>query len=228
MFRAKRAFRAATGFLQENPGEVSRAVRNALAMRFSLPIPALRWLSAQAIENGAVEDLMITAAPPGLRIAATVDAMRTPVRASAVAFIERVDLSEEAMIVVLRIEDLHLKLAGDAKSPVAMLIKSGALNLEKPGDLVTHVPGLPPVVAEARGNRITLDFMRDARMRNNPMVHGALSVITSLVAPASVQTDSDHIDIAFRPLPRGVRAAASAVRRHVVLPSVARLLTSGR
>lgn len=228
MSTAIRAFRAATNYLQDHPREVARAFRSAMGLRVGIPLPALRWLAAQAEASGSVEDVTIDAAPPGIRVAASVDAMRTPVRASAVLFIERLDLSDEAMTIVLRIEDLKLKLNGDAATPVATLIKSGVLDLTNPGDLITHLPDVPPIVAESRGNRVTLDLMRDRRMVRNRLVRRAVGLLSTLVVPHSVQADEEHLELAFRALPRGVLAAASAVRRHVVLPSVGRLLTRGR
>ena len=132
------------------------------------------------------------------------------------------------MQIVLRLEELTLKLDGDAKTPVATLIRSGVLDLTKPGDLINHLPKVPRIIAEGRGNRITLDLMRDRRFGNNPMVRRALGVVSAVMVPHSVHTDREHLDLAFRALPRGVFAAASAVRRHVVLPSVGRLLTRGR
>ena len=228
MSTAIRAFRAATNYLQDHPREVGRAVRSAIGLRVGIPLPAIRWLAAQAEASGAVEDVTIDAAPPGIRVGASVDAMRTPVRASAVLFIERLDLSEEAMTIVLRVEELTLKLNGDASTPVATLIKSGVLDLTNPGDLITHLPSVPPIIAESRGNRVTLDLMRDRRIARNPLIRRSVGLLSALVVPHTVQADQAHVDLAFRALPRGVFAAARAVRRHVVLPSVGRLLTRGR
>ena len=180
--------------------------------------------------------------------------MRTPVRASATVFIERIVLNEEEMTLSLRLEDVGMKMNGEASTPVAMLIKSGALDLTRPGNLAAHLPNLPPVIAEARDNRITLDFMRDPKLRNNELIRRAIGVVSSFVTVYSVQSergvqsersvqseegaksssgqsdredaDRGHVDVAFRVFPRGLSAAAGAFRRHVLLPGMSRLLPS--
>lgn len=218
---------AARGYLSRNPLEVGRAVRSAVGLRFGVPIAALRWLAAQAEKEGKLEDVKIDAVPPGIRFAASIDAMHTPIRAAATVFIERVDLDEDRMEVAIRLEEVSLKMNGDAATPVAMLVKSGVLDLSKPGNLVAHLPEVPPVIAEAKDNRVVLDFMRDPKLGHNDLVRRLVGLLTSFVTVHAVETDPSHVDVAFRALPRGVRGAASAVRRHVVLPGMGRLLTRG-
>ena len=96
--------------------------------------------------------------------------MNTPIRAGAVIFIDRVVFDDDEMTLALRLEDVALKLNGDAQTPVAALIKSGALDLSNPGNLVGFMPNRNPVIAEAKDNRIVLDLMRDPRIGQNPMV----------------------------------------------------------
>jgi hypothetical protein len=224
MGTAGRALRAARGYLTRNPGEIARAVRSAIGLRFGLPVAALRWLAEQAERAGKLEDVKIDAVPPGIRFAANVDLMKTPVRASAVVYIERVDLSDEEMRVSLRLEEVSLKMNGDAATPVAALIKSGVLDLSKPGNLAAHLPGLPPVLAEARDNRIVLDFMRDPKLGKSEIVRNAVGLLSSIVTVHAIETDDSHLEVGLRALPRGVRAAVGAFRRHLIMPSMGRLL----
>jgi hypothetical protein len=216
----------ATGYLRTHPDEIGRAIRSAFGLRVGIPLPALRYLGAQLEKQGKVSDLKIDAAPPGIRVAADVDLMRTPVRAGAVVYIERIRFSGDEMSVTVRLEDVSLKLNGDSQSPVAALLKSGALDVSRPGDLAAGMP-LPPVVAEARDNRITLDFLRDPKLANNELVRSLLSLITSFVTLHTVETDTNHLDVGFRALPNGLFGAARAVRQHLVLPAMGRLLTRG-
>jgi hypothetical protein len=203
---------------------MSRAVRSAFGLRLGVPLSALRWAGRQAEATGKVSDLKIDAVPPGIRAAASVDLMGTPIRASAVVYFERVRVSEDELGVTVRLEEVSLKLNGDAQTPVAALIKSGALDLSKPGNLAAHLPDLPPAVVEARDNRIVLDLMRDPKLAKNPTVQRVLGLLTSLVTVHTVESDPDHVDVAFRALPTGVFGPASAIRRHVVLPALGRLL----
>ncbi|MEM7608324.1 MAG: hypothetical protein AAF411_23460 [Myxococcota bacterium] len=226
MSLAQRALGAASGYLRSNPSEIGRAFRNALGLRLGVPLDALRWLGAQAERSGKVEDLKIDAVPPGIRLAASVDLMSTPIRASAIAYVDRVVFSDEELTVALRLEEISLKLNGEAATPVAALIKSGALDLSNPGTLIGYMPSRSPVIADAKENRIELDLMRDPRIGNNPLVRAAVAVLTSFVTLRNVETDRNHLEVAFRALPSGVFGAAKRVREHVLLPSLGRLLAA--
>ncbi len=219
---------AVRSYLRTHPEELGRAVRSAIGLRFGVPLAALRWLGQQAERSGKVEDFHIDSVPPGLRLSGSLDTMNTPIRASAIIFVERVVFNDEELTVALRLEEVMLKLNGDSDSPVAALIKSGALDLSNPGTLVNFMPGRSPVLAEANGNRIVLDLMRDPKIGKNPLVRRAVSLLTSFVTLHGVETDTKHLDIAFRALPTGLGGAAQSVRKHIVLPSMGRLLPRAR
>ena len=218
---------AARGYLRAHPDEIGRAVRSALGLRLGIPVAALRWMGRQAEASGKVSDVQIDARPPGLRVAASVDLMKTPIRASAVVYVDRILFTEEELTLAVRLEEVSLKLNGNAMTPVAALIKSGALDLKNPGDLVNYLPDRPPVLAEASGNRIVLDLMRDPKIGRNPTVRRVAGLLTGLVTLKGIEADTGHLDVRFRALPVGVRGAARAVRRHLVLPSLGRLLSAG-
>jgi len=219
---------ALRSYLRTHPEEIGRAVRSALGLRFGVPLAALRWLGQQAERSGKVEDLQIDSVPPGLRLGGNVDLMNTPIRAGAIIFVERVVFNDEELTVALRLEDVQLKLNGDSDTPIAALIKSGALDLSNPGTLVNFMPNRSPVLAEANGNRIVLDLMRDPNIGKNPLVRRAVSLLTSFVTLHGVETDTKHIDIAFRALPSGLGGAVRSVRNNIVLPSMGRLLPRAR
>ncbi len=225
---AQQTVDALRSYLRTHPEELGRAVRSALGLRVGVPLAALRWLGQQAERSGKVEDFQIDSVPPGLRLAGSLDAMNTPIRASAVIYVERVVFNEEQLLVALRLEDVSLKLNGESESPVAALIKSGALDLSNPGTLVNFMPNRSPVLAEANGNRVVLDSMRDPNIGNNPLVRHAVSLLTSFVTLHGVETDPKHLDIAFRALPAGLGGAVRSVRKNVVLPSMSRLLPRAR
>jgi hypothetical protein len=211
-----------------HPEELGRAVRSALGLRFGVPLAALRWLGEQAERSGKVEDFQIESVPPGLRLGGSVDAMNTPIRVSAVIYVERVVFNDEELTVALRLEDVSLKLNGESDSPLAALIKSGALDLSNPGTLVNFMPRRSPILAEAKGNRVVLDLMRDPNIGKNPLVRRAVSLLTAFVTLHGVETDTRHLDIAFRALPAGVGGAVRSVRNNIVLPSMSRFLPRPR
>ncbi len=154
--------------------------------------------------------------------------MNTPIRAGAIIFVERIVFNDEELTVSLRLEEVKLKLNGESDSPIAALIKSGALDLSNPGTLVNFMPGRSPVLAEANGNRIVLDLMRDPKIGKNPLVRRAVSLLTSFVTLHGVETDQKHIDIAFRALPTGFGGAFRSVRQNVLLPGMSSFLPRAR
>src|SRR5262245_61189775 len=109
------AWSVARGYLRENPGEIGRAVRSAMGLRVGLPFEALHWLVAQLERSGRVDGLVVEPVPPGIRVGANVTVMKTPLRVSATMFVELMQLSEEAMEVTLRLEDVRLALHGESK-----------------------------------------------------------------------------------------------------------------
>ncbi len=219
---------ALRSYLRTHPEELGRAVRSALGLRFGVPLAALRWLGQQAERSGKVEDFQIDSVPPGLRVSGNLDLMNTPIRAGAIIFVERVVFNDEELTVALRLEEVELKLNGESESPIAALIKSGALDLSNPGTLVNFMPGRSPVLSEAKGNRIVLDLMRDPKIGKNPLVRRAVSLLTSFVTLHGLETDKKHLDIAFRALPTGLGGAVRSVRQNVLLPGMSRFLPRAR
>jgi hypothetical protein len=213
MIQARAIVEATVDYIRRNPDEIVKAAINAAGLRFGVPIAALRWLSSQAkLPKKAPQDIEIGSSPPALRFSASVDAMGTPVRASAAIRIDEVDFSGDAMRVGLRLSDVRLSLVGDSDTPVATLIKSGALDLSKPGNLVKFLPKRPPSVVEAEGDRIVLDLMKMPRIADNDLLRRLLSVITPVVGVRAIETDRDHVYVALRATPRGLRRAIAALR----------------
>lgn len=219
---ASLALSAAGGYLRRNPGEISRLVRNLLGLRAGVPVDALRWLMEQAAKGGKIEDPVITEVPPGLRVTANVDLMKTPVRASAVVYIDRVKIDAEQIRLDVRLEEIWMEVIGESSSPVAALLRSGALDLSKPGELAKYMD-LPPVIVDARDNKVSLDLMREKKIGENPLVRQALSILTPLLTMHGIESDDDHLNIVFRALPQGVGSAALAVRTHLFQPGVRRV-----
>jgi hypothetical protein len=219
---AQRALAAASGYLRRNPGEIRRAVWNLVGLRAGVPVDALRWLMAQAAKGGKIEDPVITEVPPGLRVTASVELMKTPVRASSVVYIDRVTISPDQIRLVVRLEEIWVEVIGDATTPVAALLRSGALDLSKPGELAKYMD-LPPVIVEARDNKLTLDLMREPKIGDNPIVRQALAIVTPLVTMHGIESDEDHLNVVFRAFPHGVGEAVGALRTHLVSPGYRRV-----
>jgi hypothetical protein len=203
----------AGSYLKEHPHEIVRALRGALGLRFGVPIDALRYL-AREFGGGkkAPQDVVIEASPPGIRLTATVDAMGTPVRASLILYIEEIDISTEQLRLVTRIDDLTLKVLGDSNSPLAGLIKSGALDLSKPGNLMAFMPKRPAVLVDAKDDRLTFDLMKIPKIADNSRVKAAIQVLTPVLGVRGIATENDHLDVQLKADLSGVPAAFAAAK----------------
>jgi hypothetical protein len=214
MLDARSLLNATVDYVRRNPDELLRAAINAAGLRFGVPIAALRYLSSQAkLPRKAPKDIDIGSSPPAIRIALSVDAMGTPIRASFAVKFDEIDLSPSAMRVGLKLSDVKLTLLGESDAPVATLIKSGALDLSKPGNLVKFLPKRPPSIVEAEDDRIVLDLMRVPAIADNSRLRKALEIITPVVNVRAVETDRDHLYVALRAIPRGLPRAFAALRR---------------
>lgn len=211
------------GFVTRRPGEVGRILRGLLGLRLGFPIELFQWLGEQAEQSGQAKNVDLRAEPPGVAVAATVEAMRTQLRVRAHVFVERLRMNGEELRVTLRVEKLSLSLEEDSDSAVATLVKSGALNLSAPGNLLKHLPNRPAVLVHAEGNRITLDLMRHRGFQERRRLQDAIALATSFLTVHGVETDEDHVDVRLRALPGGLLHAASQVRRRVLRPGFRRV-----
>jgi hypothetical protein len=216
MLDARSLVTAAVDYVRKNPDEVVRAVVNAAGLRFGVPLAALRYLTAQAkLPRKAPKDIEIGSSPPALRIGLTVDAMGTALRANAAIKIDEINLGPDALRIGIRLGDVKLALIGDSQSPVATLIKSGALDLSKPGNLVKFLPKRPPAIVDAEDDRIVIDLMLVPAIANNAMLRRLLAILTPVVNIRAIETDRDHLYVALKASPSGLPRALTALRNGV-------------
>jgi hypothetical protein len=203
---------AAVGYVRKNPDEVVRAAVNATGLRFGIPLATLRWFAGQIQGKKAPKDVEITSAPPALKLSAVVDAMGTSVRASASVKIDEVTINADTFRIGVRLRDVKLALVGDSDSPVATLIKSGALDLSKPGNLVKFVPKKPPAIVEAEGDRVVVDLLKVPKLAQNPQVKRLLAILSPVVGIRAIETDRDYLYVKLRASPAGLPEAIGKMR----------------
>ena len=221
---------AATEYLRRHPEELTRALRNALGLRVGVPVSALQWLAGQGGGKGP-QDVVVESVPPGIMVGATIDLMNTEVRATTTIYIERVNLSDDEIKVELRLEDTNMKVLDEGGTHVAALIKSGALDLTKAGSLAAHIPEVQALLSESHDNRIVIDLTKHPVIGRSRLVRRAVGLVSSFVTVHGIETDPGHLDVELRAFPRGVRGAASALRKHVVdnaRPWIRGVLSAGR
>jgi hypothetical protein len=209
----KALFEAATQYLKRHPEELVRAARNAAGFRFGVPLDAFRWLAGQATGKKAPRDIEIASEPPGLRVAATINAMGTEVRASGIVFIDRVEFSSEAFLIGLRLQQLALKVLDETSdTPIAALIRSGALDLSRPGNLASFMPKRPAMLVEAKDDHVVLDLMKHPKLAKNPNIGRILGIIAPLIAVRAVESEPEHFDVVLAPFPDGFAEAINSAK----------------
>ena len=129
------ALRSAGRFMVKNPTTMLSMARHALGMRIAVPLDALRWFIANTPPSKkAPQDVTITPRPPAIGIGATIDLMGTTVRAGASIRVDKHRGRRARQFkVTLRLSDVTMKVLGESFTPVAGLIKSGALDLSQAG-----------------------------------------------------------------------------------------------
>ncbi|MSP25027.1 MAG: hypothetical protein EXR75_07655 [Myxococcales bacterium] len=204
--------RAAASYLQAHPDELLRALRSVMALRVGIPLAALRYIARELLTGKkAPRDLVIEAVPPGLRISATVRFMGSDLRAKVSVFLESVEVSAEKILLGTRIADLELEaLGGD--SAIAGLLKSGALDLSKPGNLLAFLPNRPAFIVDAKDDRIVVDVMMMDKLAAREGLRRALAVVTPVLKVASIRTKDDHLDVQLRASLENIGSAVAAAR----------------
>ena len=213
MLNPKAVLSAAVGYLRKNPDEVVKAATNATSLKFGVPLASLRWLAGQIQGKKAPKEVEIDSTPPALKFSAVIDAMGTPLRAGASIKIDEVHISAESIRVGIRLRDVKLAVLSDVESPVSMLVRSGALDLSKPGNVVKFLPKKPPAIVEAEDDRIVLDLMKVPKIAANKALRKALSVITPVLGVGAIETDDDHLYVKLAATARGLPEAIDAFRK---------------
>jgi hypothetical protein len=200
----------AVGWVRRNPDQIVEVAKNAVGLRLAVPLDALRFLASEVKGKNAPTDVEIVAVPPGVRVGLTLNVMKTTLRAALTLFIDRVRISPDELAFELRVRDVALFVIGNSDSPVATLVRSGALDLSKPGKLVGHLPKRPPFIVEADGDRLVIDLMRDERIAKR--VRRYTRYVTPLVTVNAVETNSDHLGLQFECLPDGLGMVVNTLR----------------
>jgi len=197
----------------KNPTTMLSMARHALGMRIAVPLDALRWFIANTPPSKkAPQDVTISPRPPAVGIGATIDLMGTTVRAGASIRVDRIEVTDTEFRVSLRLSDVTMKVLGESFTPVAGLIKSGALDLSKPGNLAKFMPKKPPVLVEAHDDVIVLDLMQNPKFAENDRVRALLGTLTPVVNVQGLSTEGDFLILQLRASPFGIPRALNAAR----------------
>lgn len=198
----------------KNPSTMLSMARHALGMRIAVPLDAVRWFIANTPPSKkAPQDVTISPRPPAVGLGATIDLMGTTVRAGASIRVDRIEVTDTEFRVSLRLSDVTMKVLGESFTPVAGLIKSGALDLSKPGNLAKFMPKKPPVLVEAHDDVIVLDLMQNPKFAENDRVRALLGTLTPVVNVQGLTTEGDFLILQLRASPFGIPRALNAARQ---------------
>jgi len=190
---------------------VFTVARHAVSFRLAIPLDALRWFVANTPPGKAApRDVVITAEPPRVHIAATLMLMGSKIRAATAVQVEQLRIDPDELRLSLRLQDVELKVLDDSVTPISGLIRSGALDLSKPGNLVNFMPAKPAALIEARDDTIVVDLMRIPKIATNFRLRKVLQRLTPVVNIAALRTDGDFLVIALRATPFGFPKALAA------------------
>jgi len=207
------ALRSASRFLVRNPLSIMKVVRHAANLRLAVPLDALRWFLANTPpKKNAPTDVTIGARPPAVHVGATINLMNTKVRTTVTVEVDELRIEPEELTLQLRLSNMDMQLLGDSDTPVAGLLKSGALDLSKPGNLVNFMPKKPDALVEARDDVVIIDLMKVPKFANSFRLRRVLQRLTPVVNVAALRTDGDFLIVALRATPMGFSRALAAAR----------------
>jgi hypothetical protein len=214
MIKPRAILKAAFGYVRKNPEEIVHAAVNATGLRFGVPLAALRWAAEQLPAGKKTPtDIEIGSVPPALRLGATIDAMGTAIRATASVRVDELKISPTSVKVGLRVRDLKLEVIGESQSPVGTLIRSGALDLSKPGNVVKFLPQKPEFIIEAEDDRIVIDLLKAPKLASNALFRRILETVTPVLSASAIETDGDHLYVRLKASPSGLPQTIEALRR---------------
>ncbi len=131
--------------------------------------------------------------------------------ASAIINVTEIQLAPDVFKVSLVVTELSL-VAQDTKSPLAQLLKSGALDLTKPADLLKFMGKTPGFIAYAHVDTFQLDLLEVPAIAENDSVRRALNAFTPVVTVSEIFSQDDLLLIAFQAIPGGLPQTVAAVR----------------
>ncbi len=213
----KNAVQSSATWLLRHPTVLVRMAKNASRFGLSVPVDALGWLVDNVVPtNKRPERLRLSARPPGLRVETVLDLMGTKLELEATVRIEEVRLSADEVRVSLRLSDVRADTPSQPNSNLGKLLKSGAIDLKKPANLLNFMGKKPAVIASAKDDLIVVDLMKAPKLAANPRFLKVVRTVSPVLGVREVATQGGNGDgllvVKLEPKPLGVPEAIAAVR----------------
>lgn len=189
-----------------------------LRWRLHIPLATLERLLAGRFPRAR---FTLTAQAPGLRVNGQIPAVGARILCAARLDLGGLCVGADTRTLTIRIGDPALEVGEGSVGPLADAIRKGRIDLRRPADLVGNQLGLPPLVARASGDTVTLDFaclpaLREARSRRRFMLASALLGVSRFA------TVDGAVVVQLRLFPAGIGGFCKAVVRHALIPALER------
>lgn len=209
----KDALRTAGRYLQQNPDVLRKLATNARDFKLTIPLDAFRYVAKKAEgKKNAPRDVVVEATPPGLTVRGLVAVMGTTLKFSATIRVDDVSVTQQEVRFQVKLSDVKVGVEGDGSSPVAALIKSGVLDLSKPGNIARYMPNRPASIVEAEDDHVVIDLMRDEKLTKNPKFSRAIALVTPVLGVRKIGTEGDALVVSLLPRREGVGELFSRAR----------------
>lgn len=209
----KDALRTAGRYLQQNPDVLKKLATNARDFKLTIPLDAFRYVAKKAEgKKNAPRDVVVEATPPGLTIRGLVAVMGTTLKFSATIRVDDVSVTQQEVRFQVKLSDVKVGVEGDGSSPVAALIKSGVLDLSKPGNIARYMPNRPASIVEAEDDHVVIDLMREEKLTKNPKFSRAIALVTPVLGVRKIGTEGDSLVVSLLPRREGVGELLSRAR----------------
>ena len=204
------ALRAGFDYLRRNPLSLFTAARQAARMRLTIPLDLVRW-GLGKIRSSAVGDFTVAASPPGMEVGLVASVMGNRLRVGGVVTIDDLAFSPDTLVLSVRLNGLKVEPLGGG-GPIQALLASGAIDLAKPGNLVGFLPTRPPMLVEAKDDRLGFDLLKVPALAKNTQLRRVLGLLAPVLSIRDVSTQGDDLLVGVRVTPSGIPLLLSALR----------------
>ena len=205
------ALRASFDYVRRNPLSLISAVREAARLRLTVPLDLVRW-GLGRIKSDKVGDFTVAASPPGIEIGLVAQVMGNGIRVGGVVTIDEVAFTAESLRLAIRLNGLRVEPTSSGSGPIQALLASGAIDLSKPGNLVTFLPKRPAMLVEAEGDRLVFDLLKIPALAKNATLRRALGALAPVLSVREAVVQGDELLVGLRISPSGLPLLFSALR----------------
>ncbi|MGB0680329.1 MAG: hypothetical protein ACPGUV_11765 [Polyangiales bacterium] len=199
------ALTASGRFALQHPKLVWQALRHAASWRLAVPLPWLRALvTAFEQPGGKFSAVELEARAPGLHLGLNLRAMGMQLRLRATLAVTHLVLQPDQARITLRVADLAAQVLGGKESALSALLRSGALDLSQPGEVLRFMPKRPKAVLRAEGEEIELDLLTIDALRHDLLWQRILKHFAGAFSVAGVDCRDDWLTIQLQPRPQGM------------------------